>query len=47
MARIKISVYDRDYEVYAVPDEVAKALVTLLKECENSESEMWVEENDR
>lgn len=40
MANINISIGNIDYEFYNVPYKVANAIITLLHECENDESEI-------
>lgn len=35
---INISTGTKDYEFYDVPEKVAKAIITLLYECENDDS---------
>lgn len=47
MASINISISDTDYEFYCVSDKVAKALVTILHECESSESKICSAESER
>ena len=40
MATINITISDTDYEFYNVPTKVANAIMTLLHECENDESDI-------
>lgn len=35
---INITKGNKDYEFYGVPEKVAKAIITLLKECEKDDS---------
>ena len=35
---INISIDTKDYEFYNVPEKVAKAIITLLHECEKDDS---------
>ncbi len=37
-ATISISIGTKDYEFYNVSEKVAKAVITLLYECENDDS---------
>ncbi|MBR4377301.1 MAG: hypothetical protein IKP50_00225 [Bacilli bacterium] len=37
-ATINISMGTKDYEFYNVPEKVAKAIITLLHECEKDDS---------
>ena len=37
-ATINISIDTKDYEFYNVPERVAKAIITLLHECEKDDS---------
>ena len=37
-ATINISIGTKDYEFYNVPEKVAKAIITLLYECEKDDS---------
>lgn len=45
MATIKIKI-DTDYEFYNVPVKVAKAIITLLHECENDDSDIVSAESE-
>jgi len=47
MCNITIPVGNKDYEFYNVPDNVAKAIVTLLQECESCESKIVLAESER
>ena len=40
MGTINISISDTDYEFYNVPQKVAKAIITILQECENDDSDI-------
>lgn len=46
MATINITISDADYEFYNVPIKVAKAVITLLHECENDESDIVSAESE-
>ena len=50
MCSIVIPIENTDYEFYNVPNDVAdvaKAIVALLKECENCESNIVTAESER
>ena len=47
MAEITISMGNTDYEFYNVPVKVAKAVITLLHECENDDSDICSAESER
>ena len=47
MAMINISINNTDYEFYNVPYKVAKAVITILKECENDDSDICSAESER
>ena len=47
MSTINVSIGNKDYEFYSVPEKVAKAVITLLRECENDSSEMCSAESER
>ena len=47
MATINITISDTDYEFYNVPIKVAKAVITILYECENDESDIVSTESGR
>lgn len=47
MANINITISDTDYEFYDVPYKVAKAIITLLHECENDDSDITSAEFER
>lgn len=40
MAKINIEIANTDYEFYNVPIKVAEAIITLLHECENDDSDI-------
>ena len=44
---INISIGAKDYEFYNVPEKVAKAIITLLYECENDDSKICSAESER
>ena len=44
---INISIGTKDYEFYNVPEKVAKAVITLLYECENNDSKICSSESER
>ena len=44
---INISTGTKDYEFYDVPEKVAKAIITLLHECENDDSKICSAESER
>lgn len=44
---IVISARTTDYEFYDIPDEVGKAIITLLQECENDDSKIISAETER
>ena len=46
-AAINISIGTKDYEFYNVPEKVGKAIITLLYECENDDSEICSAESER
>lgn len=46
-ATINISIGTKDYEFYNVPEKVAKAVITLLYECENDDSKICSAESER
>lgn len=46
-ATINISMGTKDYEFYYVPEKVAKAIITLLNECENEGSKICSAESER
>lgn len=46
-ATINISMGTKDYEFYNVSEKVAKAIITLLYECENDDSEICSAESER
>ena len=46
MATINISISDTDYEFYNVPLKVAKAVITILQECENDDSDICSAESE-
>ena len=46
-ATINISIGTNDYEFYNVPEKVAKAVITLLYECENDDSKICSAESER
>ena len=46
-ATINISIGTKDYEFYNVPEKVGKAIVTLLYECENDDSNICSAESER
>ena len=46
-ATINISMGTKDYEFYNVPEKVAKAVITLLYECENEDSNICSAECER
>ncbi len=46
-ATINVSIGNTDYEFYDVPKNVAKAIVTLLHECENEDSDICSAESER
>lgn len=43
---ITISDENKSHNYYEVPNKVAKALITLLEECGNSETEIIVAESE-
>ena len=47
MCNIIIPIGNTNYEFYNVPDKVAKAIITLLQECENCESKIISAESER
>ena len=47
MAEINISVGSVDYEFHNVPFKVANAIVTILHECENDDSDIISAEFER
>lgn len=46
-ATINISIGTKNYEFYNVPEKVAKAVITLLYECENEDSNICSAESER
>lgn len=46
-ATINISMGTKDYEFYNVPEKVAKAIITLLYECEKDDSNICSAESER
>ena len=49
-ATINILIGTKDYELYEfcnVPEKVAKAVITLLNECENDDSNICSAESER
>ena len=46
-ATINISMGTKDYEFYNVPENVGKAIITLLHECENDDSKICSAESER
>ena len=47
MCNITIPIENTNYEFYNVPNDVAKAIVTLLKECEDITSTIVSAESER
>ena len=47
MCSIVIPIENTDYEFYNVPNDVVKAIVALLKECENCELNIVSAESER
>ena len=47
MSTISVSIRGTDYEFYSVPEKVAKAVITLLRECENEDSDICSAESER
>ena len=47
MCNIIIPIGNTNYEFYNIPDKVAKAIITLLQECENCESKITSAESER
>lgn len=47
MNNIVIPFKNTDYEYYNVPDEVVKAIITILNECVNTESKIMSAESER
>lgn len=46
-ATINISIGTKDYEFYNVPEELGKAIITLLYECEKDDSKICSAESER
>lgn len=44
---INITKGNKDYEFYNVPEKVAKAIITLLHECEKDDSTIVSAESER
>lgn len=44
---INITNGSKDYEFYGVPEKVAKAIITLLHECEKDDSTIVSAESER
>lgn len=44
---INITKDSKNYEFYGVPEKVAKAIITLLKECEKDDSTIVSAESER
>ena len=44
---INISMGTKEYEFYNVPEKVGKAIITLLYECENDNSNICSAESER
>lgn len=44
---INITKGSKDYEFYNVPEKVAKAIITLLHECEKDDSNIVSAESER
>lgn len=44
---INISTETKDYEFYNVPEKVGKAIIILLKECQNDDSRIFSAETER
>lgn len=47
MNTIVVTMGTTDYEFYKVSDELAKAILLILHECENDESEIVSAESER